>query len=256
MTILFSTSVNMQGRLLQSLCRTPLSRWKLPRRKRQHKTWLYFVILIPSTPWFLNNRVVICRHFQMHSRESKLPYFDSVRISPTEGMLSWSHRYAEDWTFCKHFRMLHWLKTTTLWSLFNFNVKIAEVFANWTHGQNTICLVNDLVWSKLQTITWVNDGQVQYHMYMYVSLDLNQTYTRKVSLHVKRECVRVTLHSGPKFRYWALTNRVSDTSKCHDNSPLTLKRLGHFFQYLILFPNVVQQGCNIFIWNWSNKFNV
>ena len=37
---------------------------------------------------------------------------------------------------------------------------------------------------------------------------------------------------------------------------LTLKRLGHFFQYLILFPNVVQQRCNIFVWNWSNKFHV
>ena len=37
---------------------------------------------------------------------------------------------------------------------------------------------------------------------------------------------------------------------------LTLKRLGHFFRYLILFPNVVQQICNIFIRNWSNKLNV
>ena len=38
---------------------------------------------------------------------------------------------------------------------------------------------------------------------------------------------------------------------------LTLKRLGHFsFQYVILFPNVVHQKSNIFIWNWSNKWNV
>ena len=43
---------------------------------------------------------------------------------------------------------------------------------------------------------------------------------------------------------------------CLSRYCLTLKRLGHFFQYLILFPNVVQQRCNIFIWNWSNKFNV
>ena len=37
---------------------------------------------------------------------------------------------------------------------------------------------------------------------------------------------------------------------------LTLKRLGHFFQYVILFRNVVQLKCNVFIWNWSNKLNV
>ena len=36
---------------------------------------------------------------------------------------------------------------------------------------------------------------------------------------------------------------------------LTLKQLGNFFQYVILFPNVVQQKYDIFIWNWSNKFN-
>ena len=30
-------------------------------------------------------------------------------------------------------------------------------------------------------------------------------------------------------------------------SVLTLKRLGLFFQYVILFPNVIQQKCNIFI---------
>ena len=29
-----------------------------------------------------------------------------------------------------------------------------------------------------------------------------------------------------------------------------------FFQYAILFLNVVQQKCNIFIWNWSNELNV
>ena len=37
---------------------------------------------------------------------------------------------------------------------------------------------------------------------------------------------------------------------------LTLKRRGHFFQYVILFPNVVQQKCNIFKWSCSNKLNV
>ena len=37
---------------------------------------------------------------------------------------------------------------------------------------------------------------------------------------------------------------------------LTLKRLGHFFQYVILFPSVIQQKYNIFIYNWSNKLNV
>ena len=41
-----------------------------------------------------------------------------------------------------------------------------------------------------------------------------------------------------------------------DKMGLTLKRLGHFFPYVILFPNVVQLICNIFIWNWSNKLNV
>ena len=29
-----------------------------------------------------------------------------------------------------------------------------------------------------------------------------------------------------------------------------------FFQYVILFPSVVQQKCDIFIWNWSNELNV
>ena len=37
---------------------------------------------------------------------------------------------------------------------------------------------------------------------------------------------------------------------------LTLKRLGHFFQNVILFSNVVHHKCNIFIWNWSNTMNV
>ena len=37
---------------------------------------------------------------------------------------------------------------------------------------------------------------------------------------------------------------------------LILKRLGHFFQNVILFSNVVQHQCNIFIWNWSNTMNV
>ena len=38
---------------------------------------------------------------------------------------------------------------------------------------------------------------------------------------------------------------------------LTLKRLGHFFQNVILFSNVVHYKCNIFfVWNWSNTMNV
>ena len=37
---------------------------------------------------------------------------------------------------------------------------------------------------------------------------------------------------------------------------LTLKQLGHFFQSVILFSNVVHYKCNIFIWNWSNTMNV
>ena len=37
---------------------------------------------------------------------------------------------------------------------------------------------------------------------------------------------------------------------------LTLKRLGHFFQNVILFSNVVRYKCNIFIWNWSNTMNI
>ena len=66
-----------------------------------------------------------------------------------------------------------------------------------------------------------------------------QTYRssdiREVSLHVKRERVRVTSHLGAQFRYtscscthlgflhvatWALRNKDIDTSKWHDNSPL------------------------------------
>ena len=37
---------------------------------------------------------------------------------------------------------------------------------------------------------------------------------------------------------------------------LTLKRLGHFFQNVILFSNVVHHKCNIFIWNWTDTMNV
>ena len=37
---------------------------------------------------------------------------------------------------------------------------------------------------------------------------------------------------------------------------LTLKWLGHFFQYVISFSNVVHHKRNILIWNWSNKINI
>ena len=37
---------------------------------------------------------------------------------------------------------------------------------------------------------------------------------------------------------------------------LTLKRLGHFFQNVILFSNLAHQKCNIFVWNWFNTMNV
>ena len=44
----------------------------------------------------------------------------------------------------------------------------------------------------------------------------------------------------------------------HKNTPgtLTLKRLGHFFQNVILFSKLLHHKCNIFIWNWSNIMNV
>ena len=38
--------------------------------------------------------------------------------------------------------------------------------------------------------------------------------------------------------------------------PLTLKRLGHFFQNVISFFDAVHLMCNSFIWNWSNTMNV
>ena len=37
---------------------------------------------------------------------------------------------------------------------------------------------------------------------------------------------------------------------------LTLKRLGHFFQNVILFSNLAHQKCNIFVWKWFNTMNV
>ena len=37
---------------------------------------------------------------------------------------------------------------------------------------------------------------------------------------------------------------------------LTPKWLGHFKKNVILFRNVVQHKCDIFIWNWSNTMNV
>ena len=36
---------------------------------------------------------------------------------------------------------------------------------------------------------------------------------------------------------------------------LTLKRLGHFFQNVILFSHLVHHQCNIFIWNLCNTMN-
>ena len=51
---------------------------------------------------------------------------------------------------------------------------------------------------------------------------------------------------------------ISDVymSSIRNKTTLTLKRLGHFFQDVILFSNVVQQKCNIFIWKCSNKLIV
>ena len=40
------------------------------------------------------------------------------------------------------------------------------------------------------------------------------------------------------------------------STPLTPKRLGHFFKNVILFRNFVHHKCDIFIWNWSNTMNV
>ena len=63
--------------------------------------------------------------------------------------------------------------------------------------------------------------------------------------------------TGPDLSWsqWSVTKCVG-----HDHNrisvSLTLKRLGHFFQNVILFSNVVQQKCNIFIWKCSNKLIV
>ena len=65
--------------------------------------------------------------------------------------------------------------------------------------------------------------------------------------YVKWECSSLSWE-------WISTAEWYDL-QIHGQVDLTLKRLGHFFQYVILFPNVVQQKCNIFIWNWSNKLN-
>ena len=37
---------------------------------------------------------------------------------------------------------------------------------------------------------------------------------------------------------------------------LTLKKLGIFFQNVILYSNVFCSKCNILVWNWSNTMNI
>ena len=79
--------------------------------------------------------------------------------------------------------------------------------------------------------------------------------------------IQISRHKLPALIAWeldlaALIDQLGDLFTCiyvHGLikvNHLTLKWLGHFFQYEILFPNVVQQMCNIFIWNWSNILNV
>ena len=161
---------------LGKLCGTPVSRWKLLSRKHQHKTWLNFIIMIPLTHRVLNNKVVIYRHFRMHFREYKLPYFDSYSNITKKDMLSSFHKYTEDWTnwlpYCKHFRMLHWIKSLSLpYDRYSNEIwNSLSDFTNWPHRQITICLVNDLAWNRLQSITWNN------HIYMHASLDLSYSY--------------------------------------------------------------------------------
>ena len=41
----------------------------------------------------------------------------------------------------------------------------------------------------------------------------------------------------------------------HCNVSITFKRLGHFFQNVILFSNSVHHKCTI-VWNWTNAMNV
>ena len=81
----------------------------------------------------------------------------------------------------------------------------------------------------------------------------SELWTTTHCLGLGHETIVSTLCVSIFLWIWMITHNSSSVTMI---SCLTLKQLGHFFQYLILFPNVVQQICNIFIWNWSNKLNV
>ena len=73
-----------------------------------------------------------------------------------------------------------------------------------------------------------------------------------------RECWGACNNLECAVHLWAVSvmfDSENETIFCH-HFGLTLIRLGNFFHYVILFPDVVQQKCNIFIWNRPNKLNV
>ena len=59
-----------------------------------------------------------------------------------------------------------------------------------------------------------------------------------------------------RLPYLVVTFRIISFAIDAGVHSLTLEGLGHFFQNLILFSNLVPHKYNIFIWNWSNTMNV
>ena len=86
----------------------------------------------------------------------------------------------------------------------------------------------------------------KHYIYMYQNTKFgSQNFVYQIWF-----CIRLLIQSWPQCM---LPHGIIRPS---EGDYLTLKRLGHFFQYVILFPNVIQQKSNILIWNWSNKLNV
>ena len=98
------------------------------------------------------------------------------------------------------------------------------------------------------------ESHQSYSRETYVSLTMKMTSKVQDEItspfpNFNREAGQTANFNGAALEVWEGINNSQGWT-------LTLKWLDHLFQYVILFPNVVQQKSFIFIWNWSNKLNV
>ena len=110
--------------------------------------------------------------------------------------------------------------------------------------------------SMIRGTTFKMAARQPYWIFLFLELkfDLALNIKSKFLWHITCNCGLTPSDFKPMF------NCNPPIAHCYllplGGGILTLKRLSHFFQYVILFPNVVQQKSNIFIWNWSNKLMV